>query len=134
MSLDLTDRELIEQVRRRDPKSLAVLYDRYARPAYSIAMKILREPDAAEDVAHDAFLIFWQRPELYSPERGTFGPWITRVARNRAIDVVRRRSRNRFENNDEVGIVERLVDPEPEPASRFGLRRRRIRYRLRWMN
>ena len=112
-----TDWELIEQVRRRDHGAMATLYDRYARPVYSVALRILREPRMAEDMVQDAFLTVWQRPEAYQPERGGFGPWILRVGRNRAIDVLRRGSREQFDADDDpVGFAERLVDPEPEPG------------------
>jgi RNA polymerase sigma-70 factor, ECF subfamily len=112
-----TDWELIERVRRRDQAAMAALYDRYARSVYSVALRVVREPRAAEDVLQDAFLTFWQRPDAYQPERGAFGPWLLRVARNRGIDVLRRRSRERFEPDAAaVGFVERLVDPDPEPG------------------
>jgi len=99
---------------------MAKLYDRYARPVYSLAMTILREQRAAEDVVQDAFLTFWRRPESYVEERGTFGPWILRVARNRSIDVVRRRSREHYESGDEAtSILDRIVDPDPEPSDQL---------------
>lgn len=99
---------------------MAKLYDRYSRPVYSLAMTVLREPRAAEDVVQDAFLTFWRRPESYVDSRGAFGPWILRVARNRAIDIVRRRSREHYESGEETtSILDRLVDPEPEPSDQL---------------
>ena len=117
MSQEPTDGVLIERVRRRDQAAMATLYDRYARPVYSVALRVVREPRAAEDVVQDAFLTVWRRPDAYLPERGAFGPWILRVARNRAIDLLRRGARERFEPDDDaVGFVERVVDPEPDPG------------------
>jgi len=117
VSLEPTDGVLIERVRQRDQAAMATLYDRYARPVYAVALRILREPRAAEDVVQDAFLTVWQRPDAYLPERGAFGPWILRVARNRAIDLLRRGAREQFDTDDDaVGFAERLVDPEPEPG------------------
>ncbi len=97
---------------------MAALYDRYARPVYSLAYRVLREQRAAEDVVQDVFLGFWQRPYSYVDERGSFGPWILRVTRNRAIDVLRKRSRERSPGSDEQSTLfeERIVDPEPEPG------------------
>lgn len=117
---DPSDADLIAGVRGRDHAAMAKLYDRYARPVYSLAMTILREQRAAEDVVQDAFLTFWRRPESYVEERGAFGPWILRVARNRSIDLVRRRSREHFQSDDEAtSILDRIVDPEPEPSDQL---------------
>jgi RNA polymerase sigma-70 factor (ECF subfamily) len=97
---------------------MAALYDRYSRPVYSLAFHVLREPRAAEDVVQDVFLGFWQRPFTYVDARGTFGPWILRVTRNRSIDVLRKRSRERSPGDDEYASLfeERIIDPEPEPG------------------
>jgi RNA polymerase sigma-70 factor (ECF subfamily) len=120
VATEATDQELIELIRRdRDQQAMAALYDRYARSVYSLALYVLREQKAAEDVTQDVFLTFWQRPSTYVDERGAFGPWILRVTRNRAIDLIRRRSREKFTDDDDdqaTSFVERIVDPDPEPG------------------
>ena len=119
MATELSDQELIERIRQdRDQQAMAKLYDRYARPVYSLAFHVLREQRAAEDVVQDVFLGFWQRPFTYVDARGTFGPWILRVTRNRSIDVLRKRSRERSPGDDEYASLfeERIIDPEPEPG------------------
>ncbi|HVX30281.1 MAG TPA: sigma-70 family RNA polymerase sigma factor [Nitrolancea sp.] len=119
MATDRSDQELIEQIRHdRDQRAMAALYDRYSRPVYSLAFHMLRDPRGAEDVVQDVFLGFWQRPFTYIESRGAFGPWILRVTRNRAIDVIRKRSRERSPGSDEAAALfeERIVDPDPEPG------------------
>lgn len=119
MATDRSDQELIEQIRHdRDQQAMAALYDRYSRPVYSLAFHMLRDPRGAEDVVQDVFLGFWQRPFTYIEARGTFGPWILRVTRNRSIDVIRKRSRERSPGSDEAAALfeERIVDPDPEPG------------------
>ncbi|HVB65805.1 MAG TPA: sigma-70 family RNA polymerase sigma factor [Nitrolancea sp.] len=119
MATESSDQELIERIRQdRDQPAMAELYDRYARPVYSLAFHVLREQRAAEDVVQDVFLGFWNRPFTYVDARGTFGPWILRVARNRSIDVLRKRSRERSPGDDEYASLfeERIIDPEPEPG------------------
>jgi RNA polymerase sigma-70 factor (ECF subfamily) len=114
-----SDQELIDLIREhRDQPAMASLYDRYARPVYSLAFHVLREQRAAEDVVQDVFLGFWQRPYSYVDARGTFGPWILRVTRNRSIDVLRKRSRERSPGGDEQAALfeERIIDQEPEPG------------------
>jgi RNA polymerase sigma-70 factor (ECF subfamily) len=113
-----SDQDLIKLIREdRDQQAMASLYDRYSRPVYSLAFRVLREQRAAEDVVQDVFLGFWQRPFGYIDARGAFGPWILRVTRNRAIDVLRKRSRERSPGGEEQAALfeERIIDPEPEP-------------------
>lgn len=111
------DQELIVRVREaRDREAMAALYDGYARLVYALALSILREPRAAEDITQEVFVTFWQRPEAYVAARGPFGPWILRVTRNRAIDVLRRRGREQqVDEEREPLLSERLVDGEPAP-------------------
>lgn len=119
MASEPSDQELIELIRvDQDRQAMAALYDRYARPVYSLAFHVLREQRAAEDVVQDVFLGFWQRPFNYVDARGTFGPWILRVTRNRSIDVLRKRSHERTPGlNDQASqFVERIIDPEPDPG------------------
>lgn len=134
MAVEPSDQELIELVRQQqDQQAMAALYDRYARPVYSLALHILHEQRAAEDVVQDVFLTFWQRPSTYVDERGAFGPWILRVTRNRSIDLLRRRSRERFaDDNDDRGTTfeERIVDPEPEPSDQVWSRTVAVGVRL----
>ncbi len=92
---ETSDAELVARVRSRDQAALEVLYDRYARSVYSLALSILHDPGAAEEVTQELFLQVWQYPHLYDAARGPFGPWLLRSARNRAIDLLRRRTRER---------------------------------------
>ncbi len=120
-----SDQELIGLIRdERDQRAMARLYDRYERPVYSLAFRILREQRLAEDVVQDVFLGFWQRPFGYVDDRGAFAPWILRVTRNRSIDVLRKRSRERSPGPEEQAALfeERIVDPEPEPVDQVWTR------------
>jgi RNA polymerase sigma-70 factor, ECF subfamily len=81
---------LIERVLARDAGAFEVLYDRYHRLVYGLALRVLSDPVAAEDVTQAVFLKIWSDPYLF--RGGNFGAWIARVARNRAFDVVRART------------------------------------------
>jgi RNA polymerase sigma-70 factor (ECF subfamily) len=89
-----SDLELVARLRSRDRAALEVLYDRYAHRVYSLALSIVRDQQAAEDITQELFIHLWQYPHLYESERGAFVSWLLRSARNRAIDVLRRRSRD----------------------------------------
>jgi len=94
-----SDLELIARLRSRDRAALEALYDRYARRVYSLVLSIVRDQKAAEDITQELFIHLWQYPYLDGSERGAFVPWLLRSTRNRAIDVLRRHSRD-----DQVGV------------------------------
>jgi RNA polymerase sigma-70 factor (ECF subfamily) len=85
------DAKILEQVQDGDPTAMAVLYQRYSRLVYSVAMRVLRDTAASEDVLQEIFLQMWRNPERFAPSRGSLGGWLAVVARNRSIDVLRRR-------------------------------------------
>ena len=78
------------RVRNRDAAAFEQLYDGYHRLVYGIALRILGDAAGAEDVTQAVFLKLWSSPGLFA--KGNFGAWIARVARNRALDVVRSRA------------------------------------------
>jgi RNA polymerase sigma-70 factor (ECF subfamily) len=80
----------MERVRARDADAFEVLYDQYHRLVYGVALRVLGEATAAEDVTQAVFLKIWSSPSLFRD--GNFGAWIARVARNRAFDVARTRA------------------------------------------
>ena len=85
------DGQLLDRVRRGDEQAMATLYDRYSRVVYSVALRVLRDPASAEDVLQDVFLGLWRRPESFVSARGSLGGWLAVVARNRSIDMLRRK-------------------------------------------
>ena len=78
------------RVRARDASAFEALYDAYHRLVYGIALRILADISAAEDVTQAVFLKLWSSPDIF--QSGNFGAWIARVARNRSLDVLRSKS------------------------------------------
>jgi RNA polymerase sigma-70 factor (ECF subfamily) len=78
------------RVRDRDPAAFESLYDGFHRLVYGIAQRMLDDSMAAEDLTQAVFLKLWADPDAF--HGGNFGAWIARVARNRALDVIRARS------------------------------------------
>jgi RNA polymerase sigma-70 factor (ECF subfamily) len=85
------DELLLDRVRLRDQKAMTDLFDRYGSMVYSVALRVLKDPGHAEDVMQDVFFQLWQNPRAFIPNRGSLGAWLLVVARNRAIDALRRR-------------------------------------------
>lgn len=81
---------LMDRVRKRDPDAFEVLYDRHSRLVYGVALRMLGDSAAAEDVTQSVFLKVWSAPDLF--RGGNFAAWIVRIARNRALDILRSRA------------------------------------------
>jgi RNA polymerase sigma-70 factor, ECF subfamily len=99
------DAALIARLRARDEnaeKAMADLYDRYSGIVYGVALRVLRDTTAAEDLLQEVFLQLWRNPQAFNAERGPLAPWLAVIARNRAIDMLRGRPRE--EDIDELPI------------------------------
>jgi RNA polymerase sigma-70 factor (ECF subfamily) len=85
------EESLLNSIRSRRPEAMAEIYDRFSSVVYSVSLRILREPSAAEDVLQEVFMHLWRNPDTYVSQRGSLCAWLAVVARNRSIDVIRRR-------------------------------------------
>lgn len=120
-----SDAELIERLQRHDPQALAELYDRYGRIAYSLILRVVRDTGIAEDLVQETFMRVWNRAQGLDSQKGSVGPWLLAVARNRAIDYLRSaggRERNalEFEETDHPGLY---IDMERDILSSDKARR-----------
>jgi RNA polymerase sigma-70 factor (ECF subfamily) len=95
-----------------DESAMAAVYDRYAGLVYGVALRVLRDEGAAEDTAQEVFMQLWRQPGLFDTRRGSLGPWLAVIARNRAIDAVRRR-REQTEISETIALN---LDLEDEAA------------------
>jgi RNA polymerase sigma-70 factor (ECF subfamily) len=86
----LDDTALIVLIARRDEGALSVLYDRYNRLAFSLAVRIVGDRALAEEITADSFVNVWRAAGSFSAERGRFVTWLMSVVRHRAIDELRR--------------------------------------------
>ena len=89
------DRSLIDGISRHDLESLDALYSRYGGPVYALALRMLRDPGASEEVTQDTFFNVWRRANSYRSDRGSVTGWLFSIAHHRAIDELRKRSRER---------------------------------------
>ncbi len=82
---------LIARIRAGDQGAMAAFYDRYSSVVYAVAMRVLGETAAAEDVLQEVFIQLWRRPEAFDAGRGRMSAWLAVITRHRAIDVLRKR-------------------------------------------
>jgi RNA polymerase sigma-70 factor (ECF subfamily) len=85
------DALLLGRVERGDEAAMAILYDRYSRVVYSVALRVLRDAAAAEDILQEIFMQVWRSPDSFVSARGSLAGWLAVVARNRSIDNLRRK-------------------------------------------
>jgi RNA polymerase sigma-70 factor, ECF subfamily len=89
---DRTDGELITRSAEGDRDAFAVLYRRYSRPVFGLALRRLGDRGRAEDAVQETFASIWRAARSYKPERGPGAPWLYAVARNAITDRGRART------------------------------------------
>lgn len=81
--------ELLRRASRGDEAAFAALYDATAARAYGLAVRIVRDPSQAEEVAQEAFLEIWRTASRYDAARGSALSWILTIVHRKAVDRVR---------------------------------------------
>jgi RNA polymerase sigma-70 factor (ECF subfamily) len=105
------DAELLVRVAHRDHEAFELLYRRYVRSVFGLALRRLRDRQRAEDAVQETFAAVWRSAGSYRPERGPAAPWLFAVARNAVVDRQRARQEPPSEVPDtpsgELGPAER---------------------------
>jgi RNA polymerase sigma-70 factor, ECF subfamily len=99
---DCTDAELIVRSADGDRGAFEVLYRRYSRPVFGLALRRLGDRGRAEDAVQETFASIWRAARSYKPERGPGAPWLYAVARNAITDRGRARTETPAEIPDEA--------------------------------
>ena len=125
-----TDHELVADCARRDENALAALYDRHGKVAYSVALRIVRDPGLAEDAVQEAFLGVWRTAAGFRAERAKASTWILTIVHRRAVDLVRREERRRADPLDDE-TRDAGAGPSAEEDAWLGFERERVQGALR---
>src|ERR671932_1162200 len=87
-----TDEVLMQRVAEFDDRrAFSELYDRYGNLVYNAGMRHLRDRTLVEDLVQDVFVSVWRNAASFDSSKAGFSTWVYRIARNRAIDLARRR-------------------------------------------
>lgn len=111
VAADSTDAELVARIAERDRDAFELLYHRYVRSIFGLALRRLRDRQRAEDAVQETFASIWRSAASYRPERGPAAPWLYAIARNAIVD----RARGRADTTPEVPD---LASGEPGPPDR----------------
>ena len=105
------DAILVSAIRSGDQQAMAQLYERYSSIVYSVALRVLGDTGAAEDVLQEVFMQLWRSPDVFDATRGSLPGWLAVITRNRAIDSLRKR-------RPEADITDVVVSIEPDFVGR----------------
>lgn len=107
--LAAADIALIKRMALGDESAVGPLYDRYGAVLYALAYRIVAVPADAEEVVAEVFAQVWREAGRFEAGRGSAGAWLATIARSRALDLVRARSRR-------IRITEKAAQSEPDDA------------------
>jgi RNA polymerase sigma-70 factor (ECF subfamily) len=111
-----------------DEGALGECYDQYASFVYGLALRVVRDAKAAEDLTQDVFLCLWERPELFDPGKGALRTWLGTLAHRRAVDHVRREEARR--RRDETSLARIAPAPDVEEMALALVTAERVREAL----
>jgi RNA polymerase sigma-70 factor (ECF subfamily) len=112
---EISDEQLLDQVRDGESEALTLLFRRHARAVWNVSYRILRDAAEAGDLVQEVFLFVFRNASLLNPTRGAAGTQIIRVADHRAFDRWRYlNSRNFYANKGLEDAAFRLADPRKE--------------------
>ncbi|MGH2729193.1 MAG: sigma-70 family RNA polymerase sigma factor [Actinomycetota bacterium] len=117
------DADVVDRLLAREEEALRGVIADYGPVVYGVARRIVAEPSLAEEVAQDTFLALWRRPGSYDPERGSLLAFLAGVARNKAIDLVRREETMR-RTKDALAAEMDLLSARFDSGSYEGIERR----------
>lgn len=108
-----SESELITATRNGSADALGELYDRHARQLLATAFRLLQSTDEAEDVVHDVFVGLPELLRRYE-ERGTFGPWLKKIAARVALARLRESTQRPTISIDELSSQPRVHQRDVE--------------------
>jgi RNA polymerase sigma-70 factor (ECF subfamily) len=101
--LQLSDEQLMSHIAEGQEAALALLYERYAAAVMGLAFKVVGDRSVAEEIVQETFYRVWDKSRSFHEQKGSVTSWLFRIARNLAIDSLRRQQ-----------VRPQAVESEPE--------------------
>jgi RNA polymerase sigma-70 factor (ECF subfamily) len=105
-----------------EERGLELLYARYGGLVFTLALRIVGDPELAREVLQDTFLRCWEGSESFDAGRGRAPWWLMGIARNRAIDLLRSRPHQARLREREPLAASSLEVPQPDATDAFAMR------------
>lgn len=121
-SMDKTDQELVEEYLSGDEGAFELLAKRHLKGVYSFILRFVGDAEATEDLTQETFLKAWKGLKSYNPQKSSPKTWLLRIARNSAIDFMRKRKHipfSEFEHDGENILTETIPDTGKLPDEIF---------------
>jgi RNA polymerase sigma-70 factor (ECF subfamily) len=128
-----TGSDLAELLRRSalgDEAAFARLYDATAGRAYGLAVRVVRDPSQAEEVAQEAFLEIWRTASRFDPTRGSAVSWILTLVHRKAVDRVRSAEASTRRDTAYHQLHQGVEHDSTAEAAQASLEARRVRQAL----
>jgi RNA polymerase sigma-70 factor, ECF subfamily len=87
---EISDLEVMQEIARFESRALEELYDRYSPLLYTVIKKIAPDQQTADSILIDVFVIIWRKIAKFDFARGNVYVWLVTLARNKAVDTLRR--------------------------------------------
>ncbi|UKS27263.1 sigma-70 family RNA polymerase sigma factor [Paenibacillus sp. HWE-109] len=131
-----TDQELMRQIVAKDADALKFLYEKYEKPIYAFAYRIVQDTMMAEEVVQELFLRIWKAAERYDAEQGKLTSWMFTLSRNIAIDLLRKKQNRTTGQTADIEQLNRIPDmgKSTEEVALDGWRGQEIREALHELN
>jgi len=113
---NLSDSQLIDNYLAGDEKSLEFLVGRYLKSIYNLSRRLTGDENSADDITQDVFIKVWKNIKKYDNSK-SFKAWIFRIAKNTAIDFLRKKKNLLFYDLEKEENDESAINNIPDPAS-----------------
>jgi RNA polymerase sigma-70 factor (ECF subfamily) len=114
------DLELVRRVAAGDRGAVDDLYERFRRPAFALARRVIGDDVLAEDVLQEVFLGIWRDPAGFDGSRGSVSSWLLAMVHHKAVDAVRREEshrRRRARAEDDLALTAPTQTTDVEDAA-----------------
>lgn len=115
--MDKSDEELIADFVAGDEAAFTELVERHLKTVYSFVVRFVGNSHEAEDIVQETFLKAWKSASSYRTEASKFKTWVLRIARNTAIDHLRKKKHIPFSEFDNAEGQNVLAETVPDPEA-----------------
>lgn len=113
----MQEKNIIDAIKAGDEQAMQKIICRYSRLLWSIVGAVLSQVGTTEDMEEcvaDVFIDLWEHPQKYDESRGSLKAWLSVIARNKAIDRYRQKTKIQTIPLEEIVLAQMGVEPEME--------------------